>query len=308
MEKLIRIGTRESRLAVWQASQVQSLLDGAGFSSELIYIRSQGDIDQKTPLYELGVQGIFTKSLDMALLNNQIDLAVHSMKDMPVQLARGIMQSAVLKRGPVKDILVYKGGGPNPETGFSDAFTVATGSIRRRAQWLNKYPGHRIEDLRGNIESRLKKLETGNWDAAIFAQAGLERIQVRPLNSLILEWMLPAPAQGAILVVCREEDNYSYEACQSFHDQSTALCTKIERDFLSKLHGGCSTPIGALAEIENDEIYFRGNILTRDGSRKFEIENILPLEKANYIGINAGEDLLNQGGQEIADPILHAGQ
>jgi len=308
MEKLIRIGTRESRLAAWQAGQVQSLLAASGFSSELIYIKSEGDMDQKTPLYALGVQGIFTKTLDTALINDKIDLAVHSMKDMPVQLARGVLQSAVLKRGPASDILVYKSGGPDRAAGLANGFIVATGSVRRKAQWLNKYPGHRIEDLRGNIDTRLKKLNSGAWDAAIFAQAGLERIGLQPFNTEILDWMLPAPAQGAIVVVCREEDSFCYEACQSFHDQATALCTKIERDFLSKLMGGCSTPIGAIAEIENDEVYFRGNLLTRDGRRKFEIEKILPVEMAEYMGQSAAEDLLNQGGQEITDPILHAGQ
>jgi hydroxymethylbilane synthase len=308
MEKLIRIGTRESRLAAWQAGKVQSLLTASGFSSELIYIKSDGDMDQKTPLYALGVQGIFTKTLDTALINDKIDLAVHSMKDMPVQLARSLVQCAVLKRGSASDILVYRRKGAEPAAGMTNGFTVATGSVRRKAQWLNKYPGHRIEDLRGNIDTRLKKLDSGTWDAAIFAEAGLERIGLRPINTETLDWMLPAPAQGAIVVVCREEDIHSYEACQSFNDQATALCTKIERDFLSKLMGGCSTPIGAIAEIESEEVYFRGNLLSRDGSRKFEIEKILPIEMALYMGLSAAEDLLNQGGQEITDHILHAGQ
>jgi hydroxymethylbilane synthase len=310
MEKLIRIGTRESKLAVWQAEQVRSLLAASGFEATLVYIRSQGDIDQKTPLYALGVQGIFTRALDMALLNDKIDIAVHSMKDLPVQLAKGIVQAAVLKRGPSNDLLVFKdeqsaqvledtGLGPLP------AFTVATGSIRRKAQWLNKYPVHRMEDLRGNVDTRLEKLKKGQWDAAIFAQAGLERIGLRPKLSKVLDWMLPAPAQGAIMVVCKEEDSYSFEACQAFHDADTALCTKIERDFLSKLQGGCSTPIGALAELENDEIFFRGNMLSLDGKRKWAIEKILPVEMAFYLGIEAGGELLNQGGLETADQILN---
>jgi hydroxymethylbilane synthase len=308
MQKLIRIGTRESQLAVWQASQLQSLLSLSGIASELVYIKSDGDMDQKTPLYAFGVQGIFTKSLDMALLNNKIDLAVHSMKDVPVQLARGIVPCAVLKRGPVHDILVYKGGREGLNERLSSNYIVATGSIRRKAQWLNKYPKHQIEDLRGNIDTRLKKLEMSIWDAAIFAQAGLERIGLLPVNNKVLDWMLPAPAQGAIMAVCREDDGFSNEACQPFHDPDTAICTKIERDFLSKLQGGCSTPIGAFAEIEKDEIYFRGNLLSLDGSKKFEIERILPVEKADYLGINAGEDLLSQGGDAIAEYIAHAGR
>jgi hydroxymethylbilane synthase len=310
MEKLIRIGTRESQLAVWQAEQVRSLLAESGFDSTLIYIRSQGDIDQKTPLYALGVQGIFTRALDTALLNDKIDIAVHSMKDLPVQLAKGIIQFAVLKRGPSSDLLVFKDEQSAqlleiPSQGQAPPFTVATGSIRRRAQWLNKYPEHLMEDLRGNIDTRLVKLKSGDWNAAIFALAGLERIGLRPNHSKVLDWMLPAPAQGAIMVVGKEDDIYSFEACQPFHDADTALCTKIERDFLSKLQGGCSTPIGALAELENDEIFFRGNMLTLDGKKKCAIEKILPVELASYLGIEAGEDLLNQGGLEIADQILH---
>jgi hydroxymethylbilane synthase len=317
MGKLIRIGTRESHLAIWQAKEVQGLLVEKGHETELVYIKSEGDLDQKTPLYALGVQGIFTRSLDLALLAGKIDLAVHSMKDVPVKLAEGIIQAAVLKRGSVRDLLVYKGEWSHlqsvlsvPENRHGSAsvsqvseFRVATGSIRRRAQWLNRYPSHQMEDLRGNIDSRLNKLENQNWDAAIFAQAGLQRIGLQPIHSQVLDWMLPAPAQGAILVVCMGEDEETYLACQSFHDPSSALCTQIERDFLSTLQGGCSTPIGALAESEQDEIYFRGNLLSPDGKKKFEIERVLPLEKAKDLGLYAGEDLLRQGGKEISSLI-----
>jgi hydroxymethylbilane synthase len=307
MGKLIRLGTRESHLAGWQAEQVKQLLENTGFGAELIYLKSEGDTDQKTPLYEMGIQGIFTRTLDIALLNGKIDIAVHSMKDVPVHLAEGIVQSAVLKRGPVNDLLVFKNNTDFLQDRNHPA-AIATGSIRRKAQWLNKYPKHTIFDLRGNLPTRLKKLETGSWDAAIFAQAGLERINLRPANSLVLDWMLPAPAQGAIMVVCREDDNYSFEACQLFNDENTSLCTKLERDFLKGLLGGCSTPVGALAEIENNEIYFRGNILAPDGSVKVEIEKILPLEMATNIGKAAAEELLMNGGQQIADGINHAGK
>src|SRR5204862_2526072 len=129
----------------------------------------------------------------------------------------------------------------------STRFRVATSSIRRKAQWLNKYPGHIIHNLRGNVNTRLKKLQEENWDAAIFAQAGLERIGLRPQTSIVLDWMLSAPAQGAIVVVCRENDQYSFNACRYFNDTETEICTKIEREFLRKVLGGCSTRISALA-------------------------------------------------------------
>ncbi len=176
----IRIGTRESQLALWQATQVKGLLSEYHFESELIFIKSEGDIDLVTPLYEIGVQGIFTRSLDTALLNNKIDIAVHSLKDVPTQLPEGISQAAVLKRGPVNDLLVFKN--EQAQERYSclpihhSQLTIATSSIRRKAQWLNKYPNHVIHNLRGNINTRLKKLQEEDWDAAIFAQAGLERI------------------------------------------------------------------------------------------------------------------------------------
>jgi hydroxymethylbilane synthase len=307
MGKLIRVGTRESQLAGWQAEQVKQQLEAAGFAAEIIYLKTEGDTDQKTPLSEMGIQGIFTRTLDLALLNGNIDLAVHSMKDVPVQLEQGLVQSAVLKRGPANDLLVFRDNADFLQDRNSQA-SIGTGSIRRKAQWLNKYPRHSIHNLRGNLPTRLKKLEGGTWDGAIFAQAGLDRIRLRPPNSLVLDWMLPAPAQGAVMVVCREEDNYSFEACQPFNDEHTCICTKVERDFLKGLLGGCSTPVGALAEIENNEIYFRGNILTPDGSGKAEIEKILPLDMATNIGKSAAEELLMNGGQQIAESIGHAGK
>lgn len=328
MEKPIRIGTRESQLAVWQATQVLDLLTSHGFSAELVYIKSEGDIDLKTPLYEMGVQGVFTRNLDIALLNNKIDIAVHSMKDVPTQLPQGIVQAAVLKRGSYKDILVYNGewsmvnsqlaaGNRRESTDESkphstsdiqhSTFTIASSSIRRKAQWLHRYPHHRIENLRGNVNTRLQKLKENNWNGAIFAAAGLERIGLRPPGSIELDWMLPAPAQGAIMVVCRGEDQYAYEACRLLDNAHTALCTKIERDFLRTLLGGCSTPISALAEIEEDELYFRGNIFSPNGHEKLEIEKILPVEIAANTGIIAAEELLNRDEQKIIESIRHAG-
>lgn len=309
--KAIRIGTRESQLAVWQASTVKDLLARHHIAAELIYIKSEGDIDLHTPLYEMGVLGIFTRSLDTALLNNKIDIAVHSMKDVPTQLPAGIVQAAVLERGPVHDLLVYKGKWSRIDDSWNipgkEILHIATSSLRRKAQWLNKFPAHQIHNLRGNVNTRLRKLEEENWDAAIFAQAGLERINLRPGNSIELDWMLPAPAQGAIMVVCREEDKNAIEACKLFNDATTAACTKIERDFLRTLLGGCSTPISALAEIKNNQVHFRGNILSLDGNEKKEVELKVAYNDAETLGQNAAIQLLKTGGQAIADSIRNAG-
>lgn len=305
MEKNIRIGTRDSQLAKWQATQVKELLELNGLSAELVYIKSEGDLDLKTPLYEMGVQGIFTRSLDMALLNNEIDIAVHSMKDVPTQPAMGIVQAAVLKRASFKDLLIYRND--ISFLNYMDSFAViATSSIRRKAQWLNRYPNHKIENLRGNVNTRIKKLEISNWNGAVFAAAGLERINLRPENSIDLDWMLPAPAQGAIMIVCREGENELKNDCLNLNDTDTAICTKVERDFLRSLLGGCSTPISALAEIKNNTLHFRGNILSVDGKEKATVAQTCPLADFEGLGIKAAEELLNNGGRKIAEQIQHA--
>lgn len=319
MKQAIRIGTRESQLAVWQAMQVKELLSAQHIAAELVYIKSEGDIDLKTPLYEMGVQGIFTRSLDIALLNNRIDIAVHSMKDVPTQLPAGIIPAATLKRASWKDLLVYKGDGQelSAQLGYADgqwttpgaqpapnaALTIATSSIRRKAQWLNRYPQHTIDYLRGNVNTRLAKVAASNWHGAIFAAAGLERINLRPEQSIELDWMLPAPAQGAIMVVCREESKEIAGICAAFNDEHTARCTQIERDFLRALLGGCSTPISALAEVKNGQIHFQGNILSVDGRQKAAIEKTIAFDAVTGAGTQLAKELLAGGGQAIADSI-----
>ena len=317
MNKIIRIGTRESQLAVWQATFVQEMLAKNNIKAELVYIKSEGDIDLQTPLYEIGVTGIFTRSLDIALINDQIDIAVHSMKDVPTQLANGIVQAAVLARASYKDIFGYKGSLPSisnhlgyknnqwvlPE---NEPFTIATSSIRRMAQWLNRYPHHTIENLRGNVNTRLRKVDENSWNGAIFAAAGLERIGLRPQNSIALDWMLPAPAQGAIMIVCREKDDFCLQACAPLNDNATAICTKIERDFLKTLLGGCSTPISALAEIKDEIIHLEGNILSTDGKDKVSINKEIAINNFEDAGKYCAEEILQNGGKEIAEGIRNA--
>ena len=310
MKRHLKIGTRESELAVWQASHVQKLLKEIGVDSELVFIKSEGDIDTKTPLYELGVQGIFTKTLDAALLNNRVDIAVHSMKDVPTLPAAGIRLAAVLKRASYKDILVFKGERKYIESALSDehsTFRIATSSIRRKAQWLHRYPDHQIENLRGNVNTRLRKIGENDWNGAIFAAAGLERIHLRPENSIDLDWMLPAPAQGAITISCRENDDISFSAASLLNDEATQLCTKIERDFLRTLLGGCSTPISALAVFENNRIVFKGNVCSVNGKEKFDIYKEAYVENYNDVGVNAAEELLqNKEAKRIIYDIRNA--
>ena len=317
MNKVLRIGTRDSQLAVWQATLVQSQLLQQGITTELVYIKSTGDIDLVTPLYEIGVQGIFTKTLDAALVNNRIDIAVHSMKDVPTQLAQGLIQAAVLMRASYKDIFVYKNSAVihawelnNLQISSPSAAggAIATSSTRRKAQWLHRYPHHKIENLRVNVNTRLRKLTESGWDGAIFAAAGLERIGLRPEKSVELDWMLPAPAQGAIMIVCREEDTAAKDICVLLNDTTTALCTKIERDFLRTLFGGCSTPISALAELKEGTVFFQGNILSPDGKDKMESAMNVPLLQSAALGIQAAKKLLEEGADKIVAAIRDAGK
>lgn len=319
MQSIINIGTRDSKLALWQANNVKDLLNKSGYPSKLVLIKSEGDLDPVTPLYEMGVQGIFTHGLDIALLEKRIDLAVHSMKDVPTRIPNGIAQAAVLKRGNYKDLFVFN---DNPffehsvkqlRESFSDSIeessydqsilSIATSSIRRKAQWLHRYPAHLIENLRGNIDTRLKKVHSSEWAGAIFAAAGLERINLRPKDAVELDWMLPAPAQGAIMIVCRAGDSFILKATATLNDEDTMTCTMIEREFLRELLGGCSTPISALAQYDNNEIYFRGNILTNDGKEKVEIEKYINKKNVSGMGRKIAIELLNNGGQEIVSSI-----
>jgi hydroxymethylbilane synthase len=316
----LRIGTRDSQLAVWQATLVQDLLKKAGVSSELVFIKSEGDIDTVTPLYALGVTGVFTKTLDAALLSSRIDIAVHSMKDVPTQLANGIQQAAVLKRASYKDILVYKRAEDLERLGFVNSewsklntehspFTIGTSSIRRKAQWLHQYPDHKIENLRGNVNTRLRKLNESDWQGAIFAAAGLERINLRPENAVDLDWMLPAPSQGAIMVVCRENDGSSFEACQSFNDADTARCTKVEKDFLRILMGGCTTPISGLAVLENDQVHFSGNICAPDGSDLVAVSLVKEIKDSANMGEEAARMILQDPrAQHIIETVRNGKQ
>lgn len=301
MSKVIRIGTRDSELALWQANKVKSDLEKLGHKTSLVPVKSTGDLVLDKPLYELGITGIFTKTLDVAMLKGDIDIAVHSMKDVPTLLPKGIVQAAVLKRANVNDILVHKGIDFLQTKG-----SIATGSLRRKAQWLHKYPTHSVTDLRGNVNTRMQKLKDNAWDGAIFAAAGLERINLTPKNILNLDWMIPAPAQGAMLVVAMKEDTFCLEALKSLNNKNTEICTQIERDFLRTLEGGCTAPIGALAEINDDKVAFIGALFSLDGSKKIEIEKEIPLTKFDNFGTECAQEVLNNGGKELMVAIKEA--
>jgi hydroxymethylbilane synthase len=302
VQKVIRIGTRDSELALWQAHTVQKKLNDLGYKTEIIAVKSQGDLLLDKPLYELGITGIFTKTLDIAMLNGQVDIAVHSMKDVPTALPIGIIQAVVLERANTLDILVHKGNLDFLEGNG----TIATGSLRRQAQWLNKYPNHKVVDLRGNVNTRMQKLNESDWNGAVFAAAGLERINLKPTDFIDLDWMIPAPAQGAMVIVAMANDEFCKEAVAQLNDLETDICTYIERQFLKTLEGGCTAPIGALARFVEDTIEFKGVLFSLDGKEKFEVEKVVPIEEWKKLGFILAKEILDNGGAELMNSIKTA--
>jgi len=309
--KTIRIGTRDSELALWQAHTVQKQLQDLGYKTQIVAVKSDGDIQLDKPLYELGITGIFTKTLDIAMITGKVDIAVHSMKDVPTALPQGIVQAAVLERANTLDILVHKGNLDFIE----NSGTIATGSLRRQAMWLNKYPNHTVVDLRGNVNTRMQKLQENDWNGAIFAAAGLERLGFINENAIkspsfggvgeALDWMIPAPAQGAMVVVAMAEDFYTIEALSQLNHIETEICTYIERQFLRTLEGGCTAPIGTLANYneKEDVLEFSGVLLSIDGKQKLEITKKAKVSEWKKLGYHCALEILNNGGSQLMSEI-----
>ena len=296
---MIRIGTRKSELALWQANEVKAALELQGHICELVLIESNGDQDLNQPLYAMGIQGIFTKTLDTALLNKKIDVAVHSLKDVPTLLPKGIQIKAVLSRGNPMDVLVYNTSFNTWETDAS----IGTGSLRRKAQWLRKHPNHKVENLRGNLQKRLEKLNNSDWSGAVFAQAGLERLDLLKVNHDVLDWMLPAPSQGIVGIACLETNRILQEVLEKINCTATEKCAHIERSFLNTLEGGCNAPIGAYAYFKNNKLYFKGGLFSLDGTIAILQEEVTSSEQSKEAGIKAAHEILNNGGKELMHQI-----
>ncbi|MEX2589113.1 MAG: hydroxymethylbilane synthase [Chitinophagales bacterium] len=269
--KSLRIGTRDSLLAIWQAEKVQNLLKASGINSELVFIKSYGDQVQDKALHQLGGTGVFTKALDDALLDNQIDIAVHSCKDVPTLPAPGIHIGAYLEREDHRDVLVCKSAAALDE---SKTHQIATGSLRRKAQWLQRFPKDQVHNLRGNVQTRLKKLKDNNWFGAVFAWAGLKRLNIRPDHYIMLDWMLSAPAQGIVVAACREKDTETKEKISAIDNKESRIQATAERKFLNLMEGGCTAPIGAYAEISGDLMKLKVQVNSIDGQEfvKLDVE------------------------------------
>ena len=300
-DKTLRIGTRDSQLALWQAQKVGDLLEASHLKTQLVVTKSAGDLNLTQPIYAMGIQGVFTKALDIALLENRIDLAVHSLKDVPTQLPEGLQLVAVLERGSFLDVLVQ-----NHKADLQKASTIATGSLRRKAQWLHRYPHHHVVNLRGNVQIRMDKLFSSNWEGAVFAKAGLERVELLGSHSQELKWMIPAPAQGAIGVVSRAKDTELIELLKKINHQPTRECVDIEREFLRILEGGCSAPIGALAILVQDKIQFKGGVFSLDGKIAATISKEVQIADGKNLAAQAAEEVLSKGGHQIMTSVKYS--
>jgi len=294
------IGTRGSPLALWQAGHVRALLiDAHGLKDDAValgVITTSGDRIRDKPLRDFGGKGLFTKEIDEALLEGKVDLAVHSMKDLPTELPSNIAIAAVLPRGDVRDAFISASG--ESLAAMPSGAVVGTSSLRRQAQVKRLRPDLRLIDLRGNVETRLAKLERGMADATLLALAGLERLGLADHVTSVLstEEMLPAVAQGAIGVACRSDDAETRELLRALNDSVTATAVACERSFLGQLDGSCRTPIAGLAEIAGGVLRFRGLVLNPEGTEWHEIERRGPMADAASIGAESGRELLALAG------------
>ena len=299
-DRKLLIGTRGSPLALWQANHVRALLIAAhGLGEDAVAlepITTSGDRIRDKPLRDFGGKGLFTKEIDEALLDKRVDIAVHSMKDLPTELPPGITIAAVLPRGDVRDAFISAKG--ESLAALPPGAVVGSSSLRRQAQVKRLRPDLQAIDFRGNVETRLKKLDQGIVDATLLALAGLERLGLtRHVTSVLpTDEMLPAVAQGAIGVSCRSDDVKTRDLLQALNDDRTATAVSCERAFLGELDGSCRTPIAGLAEIADGVLRFRGLVLNPEGTEWHEIEKSGAPEDAVGIGASSGRELLALAG------------
>jgi hydroxymethylbilane synthase len=303
--RALRVGTRGSALALWQTEQVRALLAAAGHPTERIEIKTTGDLVQDVPLAQIGSRALFTKQIDDALLDGRVDLAVHSLKDLPTELPDGIALAAVGAREDPRDALV--GRGPLRWVELPQGAVVGTSSLRRRAQLRHFRPDLQVIDLRGNVDTRLAKLDRhAEWSAILLAVAGLVRLGLggRIGERLPAEVMLPAPGQGALAVTGRAGDEPALAAArQAVHHAPTALAVAAERAFLRRLEGGCQVPVAALAvTADGNGVVLHGRVVSVDGTRL--VEGRLGIEEATAaaaaaLGRRLAEQLLADGAAEI---------
>jgi hydroxymethylbilane synthase len=300
-QRTLHIGTRGSPLALWQAEHVRDLLQTGGFSGdiEIDVFSTAGDRIADRPLREFGGKGLFTKEIDDALLSGSIDLAVHSMKDLPTELPAGMIIAAIPERGDVRDAFISNQA--NSLADLPEGALVGTASLRRQAQVKRLRPDLKTDTFRGNVQTRLRKLEEGKADATLLAYAGLIRLGLTEHAACVIEpeEMLPAVGQGALGVACRSDDQEVIDWLAPLHHRPTEIAISCERAFLARLDGSCRTPIAGLAELAGHRITFRGMILKPDGSEWFETSREGEHIHAAQLGTDAAAELLERAGPDF---------
>jgi|Deesub1362B_J571_1020462.scaffolds.fasta_scaffold04197_3 hydroxymethylbilane synthase len=309
MSKRIVIGTRGSKLALFQANLVKSLLykHNPDLRIEIKIIKTKGDVILDSPLAKIGDKGLFTKEIEMALLTGEIDLAVHSLKDLPTRLPEGLRIGAVLEREDPRDAFVSFRH--NKFSELPENAVLATSSLRRRATLLHYRPDLNIVDVRGNVDTRLRKLKENGWDGMILAAAGLRRLGLTEVIRELLsaEQFLPAVGQGALAVEIREDDSSTLSEIAPLHHEATYSAVLAERAFLRRLEGGCQIPIGAHATADGGHVILRGFVADLSGQNYFSGEQTGPAELAEEIGTRLAEQLLNQGAEAVLKELLQRG-
>jgi hydroxymethylbilane synthase len=305
----VRIASRGSELALWQARHVAGLLSSAGDAdaAEVVVIRTTGDKIQDVPLARIGGRGLFTKELDEALLDGRADLAVHSLKDVPTVLPEGLVIGAVLQREDPRDVLLCRPGVAAGLDTLRRGAIIGTSSLRRRAQLGALRPDLEVRDLRGNLNTRLAKLDAGGYDAIILAAAGVLRLGWRDRITayLPLDHWLPAVGQGALAVVCTQENSALLDHLASIQHPATAAAAAAERAFLRSLEGGCQVPIGALATVEGQQLRLSGLVASANGERVLRQQITGAAAEAASLGAGLAERLIRAGAAEILAGVRH---
>lgn len=307
LDKVLRIATRQSPLALWQAHYVQEYLMSChpGLTVILVPMVTRGDVILDTPLAKVGGKGLFVKELELALLENRADIAVHSMKDVPVEFPQGLGLVTICEREDPRDAFVSNRYASLDE--LPAGSIVGTSSLRRQCQLAQHRPDLVIRSLRGNVGTRLSKLDNGDYDAIILAVAGLKRLKLdeRIRQALPPETSLPAVGQGAVGIECRLDDEYTRALLAPLNHDDTAICVRAERAMNTRLEGGCQVPIGSYAELEQGELWLRALVGAPDGSQMVCGERRGKAENAELMGIDLADELLNKGAREILAAVYN---
>jgi hydroxymethylbilane synthase len=305
-KKKLIIGSRGSDLALWQSNFVKKEIEkkNKNVSVEIKLIKTKGDKILDVALSKIGDKGLFTKELEVHLLNKTIDIAVHSLKDLQTEIPKGLKIAAITKRHAVEDVLIARKKGMTidklPENGI-----VATGSLRRRSQLKHLRPDIEVVELRGNVPTRIQKFLDSDWDAIILARAGVERLKLKKhISSYInIEELIPAVGQGALGIEIHKDNKFAYDVLQTIHDDNTNYAVLAERAFLRALEGGCQVPIGANAEVKSNGLYLDGIVGAVDGSISFRKKLRGSKNNPEKLGKQLAKDLIKAGAKEVLDEI-----